>query len=96
MIKDRSIFNPLGESDIETVEFNKRPESQERTKLASELLSERSREGAYYSEHGYDFDNVNQVQEHRVGYRTYFAAIILFFGGLVSGLSVDVGFLTLS
>jgi hypothetical protein len=85
MIKDRSTFNPLVESDIETVEFSKRPESERKT-LASELRSERSRETAYYSEHGYDFDSVNQVQEHRVGYRTYFAAIILFFGGLVSYL----------
>jgi hypothetical protein len=79
----KATFNPLiRESEIETVE-RKLEEGKETVTPLTQPVRKTYKE-TWESNFGGSDDGFHEQQEHRVGYRTYFAAFLLFFGGIVS------------
>lgn len=80
----KTTFNPLlTPSDIETVRTDSNMEDVHDFGSPSRRKNNNNTHemSSYGSDEIFEYD---QQPEHRVGYRTYFAAFMLFFGGLVS------------
>jgi hypothetical protein len=85
----KATFNPLiRESEIETVPTGNERKLEEGTIIPLTQPVRKTYKETWESNFGGSDDGFHEQQEHRVGYRTYFAAFLLFFGGIVSLLFV--------